>query len=103
MARNLHLDHYNEEKKSNELFHNSGTYPADISYENELYEEEDYLRLEKALMQLTSEQRELLVLSRYQGLKYEEISAITHQSVPAIKVAVFRAVRQLRGIYFKQI
>ena len=98
MARNLHLDYYNEEKRSGELFQNSGIYPADITYENESYDEEDYLRLEKALMLLTAEQREILILSRYQGLKYEEISAITRQSV-----AVHRAVRQLRGIYFKQV
>jgi RNA polymerase sigma-70 factor (ECF subfamily) len=52
---------------------------------------------------LSADQKELIVLSRYQGLKYEEISVITNQSVAAIKVAMYRAIRQLRGIYFKQI
>jgi RNA polymerase sigma-70 factor (ECF subfamily) len=52
---------------------------------------------------LNQEQREIIVLSRYQGLRYSEISAITLLSVPAIKVAVHRAVKQLRGIYFKQV
>jgi RNA polymerase sigma factor (sigma-70 family) len=102
MARNLHLDHCNEEKRSHELFLTDGSYPAVLINEGELYGEEDYQRLEKAVMLLSSEQREILVLSRYQGLKYEEISSITGQTVPAIKVAVHRAVKQLRGIYFKQ-
>jgi RNA polymerase sigma factor (sigma-70 family) len=103
MARNLHMDLCREEKRSNELFQNTGSYPSDITIENENYNEDDYLRLENALMLLGTEQREILILSRYHGLKYEEISAITKQTVPAIKVAVHRAVKQLRGIYFKQI
>lgn len=103
MARNLHTDLRTEEKKINKLFLNPGSDTVDLPNENEIYSEDDYMRLEKAMMLLSTEQREILVLSRYHGLKYEEISAITQQSVPAIKVAVYRAVRQLRGIYFKQI
>jgi RNA polymerase sigma-70 factor (ECF subfamily) len=55
-----------------------------------------------AMAKLSPEQREILVLSRYQGLKYDEISKIKDISVPAIKVQVFRALRQLRTLYFKQ-
>jgi len=43
------------------------------------------------------------VLSRYQGLKYEEIARIRESSVAAVKVQVFRALRQLRALYFKQL
>ena len=53
-------------------------------------------------MTLADPQRELLVLSRYQGLKYEEIASIVNQSVPAIKVAIYRAIQQLRCVYFNQ-
>ena len=66
------------------------------------YGEEDYQRLDEALALLQPEQREILVLSRYQGLKYEEISKIKDISVAAIKVQVYRAIRQLRSLYFKQ-
>jgi RNA polymerase sigma-70 factor (ECF subfamily) len=41
------------------------------------------------------------VLSKFQGLKYEEISSIRDLSVPAIKVQVYRAIKQLREYYFK--
>ncbi len=49
------------------------------------YGEDDYERLDRAFSELSDSQREIIVLSRYQGLKYGEISAIINQSVPAIK------------------
>jgi RNA polymerase sigma factor (sigma-70 family) len=103
MARNLHIDYCKEEKRSGELFMNTETYPVDISDENDGFPEDDYERLERSFSYLSKEQQELIILSRYQGLKYEEISHIVNQSVPAIKVAIHRAIRQLRGIYFKQV
>jgi RNA polymerase sigma factor (sigma-70 family) len=103
MARNIHTDYYLEEKKKNDLFVSAENFPADVNDENEGFQEEQFERLEYAFLKLSNEQKELIVLSRYQGLKYEEISSIVNQSVPAIKVAMHRAIRQLRGIYFKQI
>jgi len=103
MARNIHTDYYQEQKKKSDLFVSSENFPADISDDNEGFQEEQFERLEYAFSELSNEQKELIVLSRYQGLKYEEISSIVNQSVPAIKVAMHRAIRQLRGIYFKQI
>jgi RNA polymerase sigma-70 factor (ECF subfamily) len=103
MARNLHIDYCKEEKRSGELFLNTENYPTNITEEDEGFLEDDYERLERSLASLNNEQRELIVLSRYQGLKYEEISQIVNQSVPAIKVAMHRAIKKLRGVYFKQI
>jgi RNA polymerase sigma factor (sigma-70 family) len=103
IARNLHSDHYMDEKRSGEIFLKTDKIPEVPADDPEAFHEDDYKRLERAMSGLSAEQKEIIVLSRYQGLKYEEISAITHQSVPAIKVAMYRAIRQLRGIYFKQI
>jgi RNA polymerase sigma-70 factor (ECF subfamily) len=103
MARNLHIDYCKEEKRSEGLFLKTDFYPVDITDDNSGFPEEDYERLEDAFSALTIEQKEIIVLSRYQGLKYEEISLIINQSVPAIKVAMHRAIKRLRGIYFKQI
>jgi RNA polymerase sigma factor (sigma-70 family) len=103
MARNLHIDYCKEEKRAEELFLKSETYPVDVIEESSGLLEEDYERLEKAFLYLSNEQKEIIVLSRYRGLKYEEISNILNQSVPAIKVAMHRAIKQLRGIYFKQL
>lgn len=73
-----------------------------VAGEDAGYTEDQYARLDAAMARLTSDQREILVLSRYQGLKYDEISKIKDLSVPAIKVQVYRALRQLRAFYFKQ-
>jgi len=102
IARNLHSDYRNMEKRNGDLFVNSGVFPSDVADTIDNYQEEDFEKLETALMTLSDAQRELIVLSRYQGLKYEEISSIVSQSVPAIKVSIYRAIRQLRCVYFKQ-
>jgi len=102
IARNLHADYCNNEKRTGELILKAENYPADAEEENNTYTEEDYQRLDRALEALPQQQREMIVLSRYQGLKYEEISEIMNQSVPAIKVAIHRAIKHLRGIYFKE-
>ena len=103
IARNLHADYCKEEKRSGELFQKTDNYTVDPADDAEGYHEDDYERLEKAMSDLSVEQKEIIVLSKYQGMKYEEISEITNQSVGAIKVAMYRAIKQLRGIYFKQI
>lgn len=103
MARNLHTDYYRDEKKKTDLFQRAESYPADVTDETGEFHEEDYERLGKAFSGLSDEQKEIIILSRYQGLKYEEISEITSQSVAAIKVAMHRAIKQLRVIYFKQV
>jgi RNA polymerase sigma-70 factor (ECF subfamily) len=57
--------------------------------------------LKRAMSLLPLEKRELLVLSRYQNLKYEEIASILGCDVGAVKVRVYRAVRALGQIYFE--
>ena len=103
IARNLHADYCKEAKRSEELFMKTDKYIVEPADETEGYHEDDYDRLEKAMSDLSIEQKEIIILSRFQGMKYEEISEITNQSVGAIKVAMYRAIKQLRGIYFKQI
>lgn len=55
--------------------------------------------LGRALGALPLDKRELLVLARFQGLKYEQIGALLGCTVGAVKVRVHRAVRQLRDEY----
>lgn len=57
--------------------------------------------LMEALNLLPVEQKELILLSRFEGFKYEEISRIKGLSVAAIKVRVHRAIGRLREIYFE--
>lgn len=56
--------------------------------------------LERALDLLPPDKREILILSRFQELKYEDIAAILDCEVGAVKVRVYRAMRALEQIYF---
>ena len=102
MARNIHADHCREKQRSPGRLSDPGGEEEGLANLPDGYSESDFQRLDEALAQLQPEQREILVLSRYQGLKYEEISKIKDMSVAAIKVQVYRAIRQLRSLYFKQ-
>ncbi|HXH38546.1 MAG TPA: RNA polymerase sigma factor [Thermoanaerobaculia bacterium] len=55
--------------------------------------------LKKALSRLPEEKRELLVLSRFQGLKCEEIAAVLHCTAATVRVRVHRALQELKENY----
>lgn len=57
--------------------------------------------LRRALERLPDDKREVLVLSRYQNLAYDEIASILGCEVGAVKVRVYRATRALGQIYFE--
>jgi RNA polymerase sigma-70 factor (ECF subfamily) len=100
MARNVHKDSYKEEKKHVDHFKNVEIYDDKVTEREEIFSEEEFGKLDSSLAKLRPEQRELIVLSRFQNLKYEEISKLTDTSVAAIKVQMHRAIKQLREIYF---
>ena len=55
----------------------------------------------RALSLLTNDQREVLVLSRYEDMKYDQIAEVLGCSVAAVKVRVHRAIFKLREVYFQ--
>lgn len=70
--------------------------PAELSPDRNLEQREDAARVRKALEALTAEQREAILLSRYQGLSYAEIAQIAGCSEGAVKTRVFRAMETLK-------
>lgn len=50
---------------------------------------------------LSDENRELLILCRFQELKYNEIASILNTTQGAVKVRVHRALNQLKSNYLK--
>jgi RNA polymerase sigma-70 factor (ECF subfamily) len=56
--------------------------------------------LQRALMSMPEEKREVLVLSRFQDLKYEEIAHLLGCEVGTVKTRVHRALQELREIFF---
>lgn len=61
---------------------------------------QDLALLRRALDRLPPEKREILVLSRFQNLKYDEIASVLGCEVGTVKVRVFRAMRALEQVYF---
>jgi len=56
-------------------------------------------RVHQALQRLPAEQREVLVLSRFENLKYREIAEPHEITVDAVKQRAHRALRELRRIF----
>lgn len=57
--------------------------------------------LHRALMRMAEEKREVLVLSRFQDLKYEEIGKLLGCEVATVKTRVHRALQELREIFLE--
>jgi len=70
--------------------------PSEHAPDRNLERRQDQQRIQKALEALTPEQREAILLSRYQGLSYAEIAQISGCSEGAVKTRVFRAMETLK-------
>lgn len=57
--------------------------------------------IQKALLALPADRREVLLLSRYEFKTYEEIARALGCSVGAVKVRAHRAIKQLREVYLE--
>jgi RNA polymerase sigma factor (sigma-70 family) len=96
IARNARLDRAHKERGEvdwDEAYAPSFE-PGDAA---EAAQEQRLLAL--ALARLPEEKREILVLSRFQELKHEEIGAILGCQAGTVKVRVHRALRELRDAY----
>ena len=102
MARNLHADHCRQKQRINEMISRVHDYPEDVTEKQEGYKEQDFEKLRKALAGLGPVDRELIVLSRYEGLRYADIAKMKNMSLSSIKVQIHRALKELKELYFKQ-
>ncbi|WP_311136787.1 RNA polymerase sigma factor [Hymenobacter cellulosilyticus] len=66
-----------------------------------LQREQEVATLHRALGRLSAENREVLILSRFQELKYEEIARVMNTTEGAVKVRVHRALNELKTIYLR--
>lgn len=101
IARNVSHDHFRKnkiklkesvEKWQDRLGH-------DENRSTEMQHAEDHQMLAMAMERLPSDKREILMLSKYQEKKYKEIGEILGCSEGAVKVKVFRALQELKGVY----
>jgi RNA polymerase sigma factor (sigma-70 family) len=100
LARNATNDHFRKHRHEPPM--PEETIPqADDSpgAQERLVEAETSALLRRALLELPEDKREVLVLSRFHSLKYQEIAELLECSEGAVKVRVHRAVKQLRESY----
>jgi RNA polymerase sigma-70 factor (ECF subfamily) len=100
LARNATNDHFRKHRHEPPA-PEEAPQQADESpgVQHRLEEAETSALLRRALLELPEDKREVLVLSRFHSLKYQEIAELLECSEGAVKVRVHRAVKQLRETY----
>jgi RNA polymerase sigma-70 factor (ECF subfamily) len=101
IARNEMADYFKRQKRrpDDAVFSGWRDDRADPGSHLKMEKEKQLERVEQALGRLSLDKRELLVMSRYQGMKYKEIAEVYRATEGAIKVKIFRALNDLREIY----
>lgn len=102
MARNLYADHCREKLRLAAVMKSVDDYQEDVTEKQEGYKEQDFEKLKEALAALGAVDREVIVLSRYENLKYADIAKMKGMTLSAVKVQAHRALKELRKLYFKQ-
>ncbi|OKL38720.1 RNA polymerase sigma factor [Pontibacter flavimaris] len=104
LARNVLADHVKKTKRagvSTDLEQQQDAL-AELSVPEEALQKEEHLQLmELALDHLSHEKKELLLLTKLQGLKYKDIAALQGCTETNVKVKVFRAINDLREVFTK--
>jgi RNA polymerase sigma-70 factor, ECF subfamily len=96
IARNARVDYLRRKKPETnwEPEMSPAVMPTDTAQQTQ-----EAALLHRALMRLPEDKREVLVLSRFQDLKYEEIAQLLGCEVGTVKTRVHRALQELRDIY----
>ena len=104
LARNVLKDHSRKNAKSaahydiSEFAERIG---GGIRANEAIEKNQEWNILQNALSRLNEENREVLVLSRFQGMKYHEIATIMNITEGAVKVRIHRAMTQLKNMHSK--
>jgi len=98
ISHNVFVDYCNFKNKSNNQLNN---YRHDLGETDNETEEVQLDVFYKAFDKLPVEYRELLILSRYNGLTYRQIGESLGINERAVKQKAFRALEKLRSNYFK--
>ena len=104
MARNMYYDQYKKTKKQSknvDVDHVSYKLTDEQTIDSEIEASEQKLQLNRALQQLHPEKRELILLSKYQEMKYAEIAEVVGLSEGAVRVKIHRTIKELKEVFFK--
>lgn len=100
IGRNAHIDHLRSRRPEipmDEIWSEEPSPQPPPPQKAERDQEADLLA--RALERLPLRKREVLLLSRFQDLKYQEIAGLLKCSVESVKVQVHRSLKELRRHY----
>ncbi|MCB0601064.1 MAG: RNA polymerase sigma factor [Saprospiraceae bacterium] len=101
IARNVRYDHYRGLRITDDLGSVSED-EADHSPEDLMVQIEDSNKLHRALNHLDPEYREVLMLTRFEELKYKEVAVMLNCTEGTVKSKVHRAIQKLKHLYLKE-
>jgi RNA polymerase sigma factor (sigma-70 family) len=96
IARNARIDYFR--KTPRQVTFDPEMLPPVLPKDSAQQNQEAAL-LHRALMQMPEEKREVLVLARFQELKYEEIAQLLGCELNTVKTRVHRALRELKRTF----
>jgi RNA polymerase sigma factor (sigma-70 family) len=102
IARNIFSSYYQKQKKERSELIDDDTLDSGEILITESNEEE-LNHLQKALLKFSNSYRELIVMHRFQEIKYYQIAEITGSTEGAVKTKVHRALKKLKEVYFQTI
>ncbi|MBQ4801662.1 RNA polymerase sigma factor [Aquimarina sp. MMG015] len=102
IARNIFSDHYQNQKNKDQRL-DEIEYKIERKETDHIEKEEIKEQLDNALKELNPNDRELVIMNRYQGIKYQEIAEITGSTTGAVKTKVHRAIHKLKDHYLQNI
>jgi RNA polymerase sigma factor (sigma-70 family) len=96
MGRNAYFDSLHKQRLEIPGSEISDIRSSEPIPEELLTRKEDTMYLQEALEKLPEDKREILVLSRFHNLRYEDIALILKCEIGTVKVRVYRALKELR-------
>ena len=99
IARNEKIDYFKKRRPLDKTLDFELSDEWSQSPEKSLEDKTDKKHLNKALGKISPDNRELIVLSKYTGLPYRQIAELYGCTEGAIKVRVYRAIKELKTQY----
>lgn len=99
IARNEKINYFKNNSFQSQELNPEQSDESSRNPEKEFELEAEKKQLNKALEMMTPDNRELIVLSKYTGLPYRQIAELYGSTVGAIKVRIYRAMKELKSQY----
>lgn len=101
IGRNALIDHVGRNKGEVALPADAGDFSSPEALpDRQAQNNQEAALLKRALRAMPQEKREVLIMSRFSELKYEEIATVLDCEVGTVKVRVHRALRELGDRFF---